>query len=111
MCATFAQQDFSPFWRNAGINMVSVERPSSEWFQEAARCYIEGHQACAWCGGTHRVFKLRNGSRTEYYCNDCEFLAAHDPDKEAYFFVPGMKSERPTPDTMCAYGTGLTSTH
>jgi hypothetical protein len=83
--------------------MVSVERASNEWFEEAAQCYVEGHQGCAWCGGAHRVFKLQSGNRTEYYCNGCEFLAAHDPEKEAYFFMPGMKSDRPTPDTMCAY--------
>jgi hypothetical protein len=85
--------------------MISVERASSEWFEEAARCYVEGHQACAWCGGAHRVFKLRNSGRTEYYCNGCEFLVGHDPESELYFFVPGMRTGRPTPDTMCAFDT------
>ncbi len=82
--------------------MVAVKRASSEWYHEAARCYLEGHQACAWCGGAHRVFKLQSGSRIEYYCNGCEFLAAHDPENGTYSIVPGMKTDRPAPDTMYA---------
>src|SRR5262249_60368835 len=34
---------------------VDSERTPLEWFREAARVYVEGHQACIWCGGRHRV--------------------------------------------------------
>jgi hypothetical protein len=91
--------------------MICVERTSSEWFEEAARQYLEGHQACAWCGGAHRVFKVHNGRRTEYYCNGCEFLAGHDAESESYVVVPGIKNARPTQATMCAEGGTLLHTH
>lgn len=91
--------------------MNLVERTSSEWFQEAARQYVEGHQACAWCGGAHRVFKLHNGQRTEYYCNGCEFLAAYDAESESFVVVPGIKSARTSPATMCAEGAALLHTN
>ncbi len=80
--------------------MVSSERTASEWFAEAARCYLEQHQGCAWCGGSYRVFHLRRGSRIEYYCNGCDFQAGHDEDKGEHFSVPGDPRPKKTSETM-----------
>jgi hypothetical protein len=73
--------------------MASAERTRCEWFQEASRCYVDGHQACAWCGRAHRVFKTRRGSRKEYYCFGCEFYVSHDEDSDQYFLTPGRRSQ------------------
>jgi Zn finger protein HypA/HybF involved in hydrogenase expression len=64
-------------------------RTAQEWFQEAARCYIEGHQACVWCGECHSVYKSAQGNRMEYYCSSCEFSAGHDRASDRYFSAPG----------------------
>ncbi len=56
----------------------ATKRSAHEWFEEAARCYVEGHQACAWCGGQHRVFKAVRSGRLEYYCKDCDFYVSRD---------------------------------
>jgi hypothetical protein len=80
--------------------MAPSQRASSEWFEEAARCYVEQHQGCAWCGGSHRVFKVHKGSKIEYYCNGCDFLAGYDPEAGTHFCVPGEAKTRRVPDTM-----------
>jgi hypothetical protein len=80
--------------------MVPVERTSREWFQEAARFYVEGHQGCAWCAGPYRVFKLQDGSKIEYYCHGCEFHTGHDPENQSYFSVPGLRVTGAAPKTM-----------
>jgi hypothetical protein len=69
--------------------MESMVRSPSEWFHEAARCYIEHHQGCAWCGGSHRVFKRRRENVTEYSCRDCDFRACHDDATGRYRTEPG----------------------
>lgn len=65
------------------------ERTGAEWFVEAARCYVEGHQGCPWCGGSHRVYKTERDGRLEYYCSGCDFYASHDSRADAYVAVPG----------------------
>jgi hypothetical protein len=65
------------------------ERTPREWFDEAARAYADGHQACAWCGGTHQVYRRKRSSRTEYYCPGCDFFAFHDPTTGQFFAVTG----------------------
>ena len=82
--------------------MIHPERTFSDWYQEAARCYLEGHQACAWCGGVHQVFKVQTGLAVEYYCNRCDFHAGHDPQAGRYGFVPGLKKPGTNPNTMLA---------
>jgi hypothetical protein len=62
----------------------------AEWFHEAAHWYVEGHQACAWCGGSHRVFKAERDTRLEYYCNDCDFYVCHDRQADVYYMAPGQ---------------------
>jgi hypothetical protein len=69
--------------------MSSPTRTAQEWFAEAARDYVDGHQACAWCGGRHRVFKTRHGTRLEYHCTDCDFYVCHDEQTNAYAVEPG----------------------
>jgi hypothetical protein len=71
------------------------ERTAREWFDEAQRAYVEGHQACASCGGKHQVYKGRRGGRLEYYCPACDFFAFHDEGSGQFYAVAG----RPVPDT------------
>lgn len=63
------------------------------WFQEAARWYVEKHQACPWCRGRHQVYKSQRGSRLEYYCSACDFCASHDQESGDYFAAPGQTNE------------------
>jgi hypothetical protein len=72
---------------------LQLQRSPADWYRVATRRYIEGHQACAWCGGSHRVFKSRHGSRQEYACSSCEFYVAYDPESKDYFVEPGRSLE------------------
>lgn len=69
--------------------MAHPVRTPQEWFQEAARCYLEGHQACAWCGGSHVVRKEETPTRVEYHCGQCDFGASQDRASGRYAFIPG----------------------
>lgn len=71
-----------------------THRSSQEWYQEASRSYLEGHQACAWCGGSHRVFKTHRGSRLEYHCNDCNFYVCYDQASNSYRAEPGLETSQ-----------------
>ncbi len=62
----------------------------ADWFEKAAHAYVEGHQACAWCGGSYVVYRFQRGSRLEYYCSECEFYAGHDRQADHYFSAPGQ---------------------
>jgi hypothetical protein len=68
---------------------VNSQRTPLEWFEEAARVYVEGHQACIWCGGRYRVFRSERGSRLEYYCSECDFYVSHDREANDYYAAPG----------------------
>ncbi len=70
-----------------------------EWFAEAARCYVEQHQGCAWCGGSYRVFHLRRGAGHEYFCNGCDFRVSYDPASARYVACPG-EAQTAKPGTM-----------
>jgi hypothetical protein len=81
--------------------MSLLKRTSSEWFKEAARCYVERHQGCPWCGGSHRLYKTRKGTCLEYSCMGCDFLASYDEDADTYALIPGEKNPAtPSPVTM-----------
>jgi hypothetical protein len=80
--------------------MTRYQRTPKEWFAEAARCYLEYHQGCAWCGGCHRVFRTEQGSQLEYYCTGCDFRAAHDQATNRYFSYPGEHQVGDKPSTM-----------
>ena len=69
---------------------------SQEWYHEAARYYLEGHQACAWCGGRYRVFKTERSGGPCYYCHACDFFVGQEPGTGEYYMVPGqVESESP----------------
>jgi len=65
------------------------ERSPAELYTEAARCYVEGHQACTWCGNSHCVFQTHHGSRLEYSCNHCDFFVCQDLQTGQYHATPG----------------------
>jgi hypothetical protein len=69
---------------------MRLEWTAIDWFQEAARAYVEGHQACVWCGGCHRVYRNERSGCIEYYCASCEFYAIHDRAHNRYYSAPGM---------------------
>jgi hypothetical protein len=79
--------------------MVRFERTPGEWFKEAARCYLERHQGCAWCGGSYRVFQRRLGQRVEYHCSGCDFHCGHDEVTNQFLVVPG-EARTEVPETM-----------
>jgi hypothetical protein len=70
-------------------------RTAVEWFQEAARCFVAGHQGCPCCGGQHCVFRSDWGERVEYYCSLCEFSACVDRRSGAYVAVAGDENRLP----------------
>jgi hypothetical protein len=81
--------------------MTSAERTAQEWFHEAARCYIDKHQGCAWCGGAHRVYRRKEGPRVTYSCRDCDFQAGQDEATGRCFVIPGERAaDALVPDTM-----------
>jgi hypothetical protein len=67
----------------------TTERTPVEWFYEAARWYLEGHQGCPSCRGQHCVFRSSWGRRLEYYCSACDFSACHDGESGRYFACRG----------------------
>ena len=84
--------------------MIPVMRTPSEWFVEASRCYIEHHQGCPWCGGSHRVYQIHRDNLVEYFCNGCDFRAGFDPAANSYFAFPGEGvSAKHRGDTMHAH--------
>lgn len=54
------------------------ERTPTQWFEAAAQWYMEGHQACPWCAGSHRVFRSERHGRTDYYCHSCDFYVSYE---------------------------------
>jgi hypothetical protein len=77
--------------------MVRTERTPREWFEEAERCYLELHQGCAWCGGSHRVYRRQRDAATEYHCNVCDFHVSHDEESHEYQVIPGEDRVDPPP--------------
>ncbi len=79
-----------------------AKRNSHDWFQEAARCYVEHHQGCPWCGGSYRVYQLHEGRQTAYYCHGCDFRAEHDEQTGRYRHIPG-EQKSPSRSTMLQF--------
>jgi hypothetical protein len=69
-----------------------AERTAVEWFADATRWYVEGHQGCACCHQQHCVFRSEWGRRIEYYCTACDFSTCHDGQSGRYFATPGEPS-------------------
>jgi hypothetical protein len=68
-----------------------LEQPETpcEWFHEAARCYVEMHQGCPWCGGANRVYRSARRNVIEYHCGACDFFACQEQSSGRYFMGPG----------------------
>jgi hypothetical protein len=71
------------------------ERTAQEWYEEATRAYVEGHQACAWCGSIHQVYRGQRSGRDEYYCPACDFYTFHNPTTGQYFAAMGQEDTGP----------------
>lgn len=80
--------------------MLRTERTAAEWFEEARRCYLERHQGCPWCGGSHRVHEVKRHARIEFYCSACDFQASYDTASGRFTSVPGEVHSRDKPDAM-----------
>jgi hypothetical protein len=76
--------------------MSELERTPAQWFDDAERCYVEGHQACAWCGGAHQVHRVESPRGVEFHCNRCDFHAGYDRDLDRYAIIPGEENARLT---------------
>jgi hypothetical protein len=74
--------------------MTHLERTAAEWFEEACRCYLEGHQACAWCRRSHQVYRDETPRGVEFHCYHCDFHVSHDADLDRYALVPGEAAAR-----------------
>jgi hypothetical protein len=82
-------------------HMSHPKRSAEDWYHEAARYYVEGHQACAWCGSPHQVYKVNTATGVEYQCNRCDFHAGYDQDLDRYRFIAGdKKAAKRAPLTM-----------
>jgi hypothetical protein len=80
--------------------MNTLKRSSAEWFQEAQRCYLEQHQGCAWCGGSHRVFQTHADQHLTYSCSTCDFRVGFDKENDRYFLIPGENPSEINPATV-----------
>jgi hypothetical protein len=82
--------------------MHPPQRSAAEWFAVAQRAYIEDHQGCAWCGGQHRVHRVREGGRTTFLCQHCDFQVFFDAHASRCEFIPGEEVNDVT-ETMLGY--------
>ena len=72
--------------------MSAKSKSARDWFIEAERCYLENHQGCPWCGGSHRVFQCNEGENTVYFCQACDFKAVRNSVNDSYQHIPGEAS-------------------
>jgi hypothetical protein len=72
-----------------------AEHSPAEWFEEAARWYVEGHQACPWCRERHCLFRSEWAGRLEYHCSSCDFSACQDHRSGLHFAADGRGPRRP----------------
>ena len=82
---------------------TTIDRHAENWFRNAERDYLEMHQGCSWCGGSHLVFRQHRGSTLLFHCQGCDFHASHDEATDRFAFIPGEAVE-PVLDTMCEEG-------
>ena len=81
--------------------MPLTERTTKEWFAEAARYYLEGHQACAWCHQAHQVYRIETANGLQFHCNHCDFHVSYDRQQDRYTVVRGdRRAPRRAPVTM-----------
>jgi hypothetical protein len=74
---------------------LNAERTAAEWFEIAARWYLEWHQGCPHCKKQHCVFRSDLGHRIEYYCYACDFSACHDGPTGRFFATLGNEPRLP----------------
>lgn len=68
--------------------MTSTKAPD-QWFAQAKRVYMEQHQGCAWCGGSHRVHAYEHGGSQVFHCQRCDFQVSFDSRTRRYQVIPG----------------------
>ncbi len=66
------------------------EWSAARWYERAAHRYVEKHQGCAWCGGSHCVFCSHRPDRVEYSCSVCDFFACYNHQTNRYYSSPGQ---------------------
>jgi hypothetical protein len=69
------------------------ERTALEWFQEAERWYVVGHQGCPSCRGQHCVIRSDWSGLIEYYCSACDFSTCRDCARGEFFAAIGTPAE------------------
>src|SRR5437660_159129 len=75
--------------------LPATKRTPREWFDEAARCYVEGHQGCAWCGGQQLLAPA----------NDHLVIPGHDA--EHITALAGRKTQPPPLTNRKAFDTAV----
>ena len=68
---------------------MKSDRTPRDWYEEAARCYLERHQGCPWCGGSYRVYHIQRPLHSLYYCHGCDFRAEFNQETGDYQMIPG----------------------
>jgi hypothetical protein len=79
--------------------MTRQQASARKWFEAAVRSYVESHQGCPWCGGSHRVYLRKDGARVTYSCHSCDFHVAHDEGTGEHSFIPGEQARGPARST------------
>jgi hypothetical protein len=82
--------------------MHTVDLTPPQWYAEAARCYVEEHQGCPWCGGQHRVHQVRQGQKISFACQRCDFQVSFDGQTGRFHMIPGEDLSN-IPETMLGY--------
>lgn len=67
----------------------ATEPAAATWFELAAQFYVDKHQGCPWCGGSHCVFRSPRPDRIEYACSACDFFVCHHHKSGRYFSSAG----------------------
>jgi hypothetical protein len=80
------------------------EGSAARWYEHAARCYVEKHQGCTWCGHSYCVFRSRRLDRVEFSCFVCDFFACHNHQTGRYYSSPGQAPAAAEPEAAPAAG-------
>jgi hypothetical protein len=86
------------------MDSKAADRSAQEWFALAEKSYLEKHQGCVWCGGSHRVYLQRQSERVSYYCQACDCQVVYDGKIDRYQFMPGETPRERSPETMSSDG-------
>src|SRR5262249_44704736 len=79
-----------------------LERTAGDWFGEAMRWYLEGHQGCPCCQRRHCVFRSAWGCRIEFHCNECDFAAPSAGLTDPAPYTVGTLRDAPRPAALLA---------